>query len=256
MAHSRKIVIGGNWKMNLLSSQIQSYAEELLNNISNDGKADVIIAPPFVMLQEAIRCFKNTGVFVAAQNVSEYDSGAYTGEVSASQLYDLGVTHVLAGHSERRHIFGETDFSVNAKVLQILKNSMRPILCVGETLSARENGQTENVIAAQLKEGLKGVSPQEISRVIVAYEPVWAIGTGNTATVSQAEDVCAFIRSILTGLYGEKADPVPIIYGGSMNAENAEELIGAPNIDGGLIGGASLIPQSFARIINTAKTSI
>ena len=256
MAHSRKIVIGGNWKMNLLSSQIQSYAEELLNNITNDGKADVIVAPPFVMLPEAIRCFKNTGVYVAAQDVSEYDSGAYTGEVSASQLCDLGVTHILAGHSERRHIFGETDAAVNAKVLQTLKYSMQPILCVGETLTSRENGLTEGVIAEQLKAGLSGVSPDEISRVIIAYEPVWAIGTGNTATVSQAEEVCAFIRSILNGLYGDKAASVPVIYGGSMNAGNTEELMGAPSIDGGLIGGASLVPESFARIINTAKTSI
>ncbi len=256
MDHSRKIIIGGNWKMNLQPSEVPAYAKELLNKISVSDDADVIVAPPFVMLSQALECFKNTGVFIAAQNVSEYDSGAYTGEVSASQLADLGVTHVLAGHSERRSIFGETDSVVNAKVHQILKHSMKPILCVGESQTIRESGQTKVLIESQLRNCLDRISAYDMANVIIAYEPVWAIGTGNTATASQAEEVCAFIRSVLFELYAEAAHSVPIIYGGSMNPANTAELIGEPNIDGGLIGGASLSPDSFAQIINTAKISI
>ena len=255
MAHSRKIVIGGNWKMNLLPSDVPVYAEKLKNLISH-GSVDVLVAPSFVMLSHALEAFRNTGVFVAAQNVSEYDSGAYTGEVSASQLFNLGITHVIVGHSERRTIFGETDEIINRKVLKVLENSMSPVLCVGETADIRDAGDTRKLISFQLKTALTGVKPDEIRRVIIAYEPVWAIGTGETATAQQAEDVCLFIRSELNSLYGTLADSVTIIYGGSMNTTNAAELMACEDIDGGLIGGASLNPESFAAIINTAKSSI
>ena len=253
MDHIRKTVIGGNWKMNLLSSDIPSYAEELKKHICRCENTDVIIAPPFIMLPTAVQHFNKEGIFVAAQNVSEHESGAFTGEVSALQLRDIGVTHVIAGHSERRTVYGETDAQVNAKVLKILEHSMCPILCVGESEEIRDSGKTEELIASQLKAGLAGVSADDISRVIIAYEPIWAIGTGKTATVQQAEDVCRFIREVLSELYGEKAACIPVIYGGSMNASNASELLAAPNIDGGLIGGASLDPAAFAKIINTAR---
>ena len=255
MDYSRKTVIGGNWKMNLLPSQVSAYAEELKKHTADLNAADVIVAPPFIMLPAAVQCFEGTGVFVAAQNVSEHLSGAFTGEVSALQLRDLGVTHVIAGHSERRTVYGETDAQVNAKVLKILENGMQPILCVGESEEIRDEGKTEELIASQLKAGLNGVSEDDISRVIIAYEPIWAIGTGRTATAVQAEAACCFIRAVLSELYFEKANAVSIIYGGSMNAENAAELLAAPNIDGGLIGGASLEPSTFAQIINTANTS-
>jgi len=251
MDYSRKTVIGGNWKMNLLPSEVSAYAEELKKYITESENTVVFTAPPFVMLPAAAECFRGTGVFVAAQNVSQQEHGAFTGEVSARQLSDLGVAYVIAGHSERRTIYGETDEVVNAKVLKILEHGMQPVLCVGESEEIRDSGKTEELIAAQLKAALRGVG--DITRVVIAYEPVWAIGTGKTATVSQAEEVCSFIRSVLRELYGEKADYVSVIYGGSMNAGNAYELLAAPNIDGGLIGGASLVPESFARIINAAK---
>ena len=255
MDYIRKTVIGGNWKMNLLPSEIPAYAEELKKYITDSENTDVIIAPPFVMLPAAMKHFDGTGIFIAAQNVSEHDAGAFTGEVSALQLRDLGVKYVLAGHSERRTIYGESDFVVNAKVLAILKNSMQPIFCVGESEEIRENGKTEEFIASQVKLGLAGVSEDDITRVIIAYEPVWAIGTGKTASAAQAEEVCRFIRSILSQLYGEKANSVSIIYGGSMNENNAAELLAEPDIDGGLIGGASLKPLSFSKIIDAANTS-
>ena len=255
MDHSRKTVIGGNWKMNLLPSDVHAYAEELKKYISCDENTVVFVAPSFVMLQCASESFNGTGISVAAQNVSEFDKGAYTGEVSAKQLYDMGISYVIAGHSERRTVYGETDACVNAKVLKILENSMQPVLCVGESEEIRDKGETENLIATQLKAGLEGVSAEDICKVIIAYEPIWAIGTGKTATALQAEEVCRFIRSVLFKLYGEKANCVSVIYGGSMNADNASELLAAPNIDGGLIGGASLDPKSFANIINTANTS-
>lgn len=256
MDHIRKTVIGGNWKMNLLPSEVSAYAEELKKHITPCENTVVFVAPPFVMLPAAVQCFEGTGIFAAAQNVSEYEQGAYTGEVSAMQLCDLGTAYVIAGHSERRTIYGETDSAVNAKVLAILKNSMQPVLCVGESEKTRDEGKTEDLISAQLKNGLAGVSDEDITRVIIAYEPVWAIGTGKTATVSQAQEICRFIRGVLCELYGEKANAVSVIYGGSMNADNAAELLNAPDIDGGLIGGASLSPESFAKIINAANTSI
>ena len=253
MAYIRKTVIGGNWKMNLLPSEVPAYAEELKKYITKSENTDVIIAPPFVMLPAAMKHFEGTEIFIAAQNVSEHDVGAFTGEVSALQLRDLGIKYVLAGHSERRTIYGESDAVVNAKVLSILKNSMQPIFCVGESEETREAGKTEDFIASQIKLGLAGVCEDDITRVIIAYEPVWAIGTGKTASAAQAEEVCRFIRSILSELYGEKANAVSIIYGGSMNENNAAELLAEPNIDGGLIGGASLKPSSFAKIIDAAK---
>lgn len=253
MAHSRKIVIGGNWKMNLLPSEVSAYADNLIKYMPKDCKTETIIAVPFVMLPLAQLAFGSSSVVVAAQNVSEYDVGAYTGEVSIHQLRDLGITHVIVGHSERRTIFGESDSAVNAKVTKLLKNSMTPILCVGESEDIRTSGSTEDFISAQLSSALSGVSINDILRVIIAYEPIWAIGTGITATTAQAEDVCAFIRAELRNKFGSIADSVTVIYGGSMNSGNAEELLRCKNIDGGLIGGASLSPDTFAQIINTAN---
>lgn len=253
MAHSRKIVIGGNWKMNLLPSEVSAYADNLIKYIPESCKAETIIAVPFVMLPQALSAFSGTPVIVAAQNVSEYDVGAYTGEVSIHQLRDLGITHVIVGHSERRTLFGESDSSVNAKVTKLLENSMTPVLCVGESEDIRNSGHTEDFISAQLTSALSGVSASGIAQVIIAYEPIWAIGTGLTATAAQAEDVCAFIRTELRNKFGSIADSVTVIYGGSMNSGNAEELLLCKNIDGGLIGGASLSPDTFAQIINIAN---
>ena len=256
MAHSRKIVIGGNWKMNLLPSDVSSYASKLNNNISCNSNIDILIAPPYIMLSHALETFGNSGVFVAAQNVSEHDFGAYTGEVSAVQLHALGVSHVIVGHSERRTLYGETDEVINKKVLKVLEHSMTPVLCVGENEVARNAGHTEDIIASQLHAALNSITSEDICRIIIAYEPVWAIGTGNTATAQQAEEVCSFIREQLRVKYGHAAYSVSIIYGGSMNTSNCAELMACENIDGGLIGGASLDPESFAAIISTAKDSI
>jgi len=252
----RKTIIAGNWKMNMLASEVKAYKDELMPLIPGyKSWCETVVCTPFVLLPMTILTFNNTGVGVGAQNLSQFESGAYTGEVSAAQLTDIGTQYVIIGHSERRQYYGETDESVNEKTLAALKTPMTAIVCVGETLEQREQGVTNSLVTKQVETALKNVpGGEELSKVIIAYEPVWAIGTGKTATPEDAQEVCKVIRDVLTGLYCEKAAAsITIQYGGSMNDKNAKELLAQPDIDGGLIGGASLKPESFAVIINAAN---
>ena len=251
----RKTVIAGNWKMNMLASDIKAFKDELIPLIPGfEGWCDAVVCVPFVLLPSALGAFKGTGVGVGAQNMSQHESGAYTGEVSAAQLTDIGTQYVIIGHSERRQYYGETDESVNEKTVAALKTPMIPIVCVGETLEQREEGITNSLVSKQVKIAFTGLSAEQAKKTIIAYEPVWAIGTGKTATPEDAQEVCKVIRDVLTSLYcKDTAEAITIQYGGSMNDKNAKELLAQPDIDGGLIGGASLKPESFAVIINAAN---
>ncbi|MBQ4427196.1 MAG: triose-phosphate isomerase [Oscillospiraceae bacterium] len=250
----RKTVIAGNWKMNKLPSEVKPFADELKTLVPKQKWCDVVICAPFVDLPAAVKAFRDAKVGVGAENLNENEKGAFTGEVSANMLTDLGVKYVIIGHSERRQYYGETDFSVNAKVHTALEAGLNPIVCVGESLAQREKGITLELIALQVKTALAGVSADKMRRVIIAYEPIWAIGTGKTATAEQANEVCSAIRAVIRDIYGARvARSVTIQYGGSMNEKNAAELLAQPDIDGGLIGGASLVPEKFAAIINAAN---
>ncbi|SHI16035.1 triosephosphate isomerase [Sporobacter termitidis DSM 10068] len=250
----RNTVIAANWKMNMLPSKIKAYAEELKPLAAPAKWCDIVICPPFVMIPAAQKAFRDSRISIGAQNLNENESGAYTGEVSSEQLSDLGAHYVIIGHSERRQLFGETDITVNKKVHAALQANLRPIVCVGETAQQREMNVTEELVTLQLKAALAGVPATKMRRIVVAYEPIWAIGTGNTATAADAEAVAASIRAVIRGLYGARtARAISILYGGSMNAKNAFELLSQPDVDGGLIGGASLVPADFAAIINAAN---
>jgi triosephosphate isomerase len=250
----RTTVIAANWKMNMLPSKIKAYAEELKALAGQAKWCDIVICPSFVMIPVAQKAFRDSKISIGAQNINEHESGAYTGEVSSAQLNDLGIHYVVIGHSERRQLFGETDATVNKKVQAALKANLRPIVCVGETVQQREMNITDDLVTLQLKTALAGVPAAKMRRVIIAYEPVWAIGTGNTATAEDAELVCGVIRAVIRSLYGARtARAVSVLYGGSMNAKNAAELLSQPDIDGGLIGGASLNPAEFSAIINAAN---
>ncbi len=248
-----KYVIAGNWKMNKTPAE----AVELINAIKplvSDAACDVVVGVPFVDLSVALEAVKGSNIGVAAQNCHWEKSGAYTGEISAEMLKAMGVGYVILGHSERRTYFGDTDVTVQKRVRAALDAGLTVILCVGEYLEQREQGITGEVCAMQTKIALGGVSKEELARVIIAYEPVWAIGTGRTATAEQANEVCALIRATVAGLYDEAAaKAVTIQYGGSMNAANAAELLAQPDVDGGLIGGASLKAPDFATIVAAAK---
>jgi len=251
----RQTVIAGNWKMNMLASEAKAFADNLLPLIpgSNDW-CKTVVCTPFVILPIAVDSFKNTGVGVGAQNMSMHASGAYTGEVSTAQLTDVGVEYVIIGHSERREYYGETDETVNAKTIAALSGKLIPIVCVGESLHQRELGVTSDLVSMQVKAALSGIDKETVRNVIIAYEPIWAIGTGMTATPEDAQTVCKTIRGVLSSLYDEDtAQAITIQYGGSMNDKNASELLAQPDIDGGLIGGASLKPDSFAAIVNAAN---
>jgi len=251
----RKTIIAGNWKMNMLASEIKVYKEELMPLIPEYKTwCEAVVCTPFVLLPEAVCAFKDTGIGVGSQNMSQFESGAYTGEVSAAQLVDIGTEYVIIGHSERRELYGETDTSVNEKLHAALATVICPIVCVGETLEQRETGVTNVLVSMQVKIALNGISSLSLKRTIIAYEPVWAIGTGKTATPEDAQEVCLAIRKVIESLYDKQtADSVPILYGGSMNDKNAKDLLAQPDIDGGLIGGASLKPDAFAVIINAAN---
>ena len=249
----RKTIIAGNWKMNKTASETKKFAEELKAILPKAKWCDVVVCVPAVNIPAAMKAFKDVRVSVGAQNVFYEKSGAYTGEVSADMLKDLGVKYVIIGHSERRQYFGETDFTVNKKVLAALEAGLHPIICVGESLEQRELGITMELIALQVKSALAGVPAEKLRKCVIAYEPIWAIGTGKTATADQAEEVCAAIRKVVGELYGEDAaKALTVQYGGSMNAKNAEELLGKPDVDGGLIGGASLKADQFAVIVDAA----
>ncbi len=248
-----KYVIAGNWKMNKTPAEATALIEEI-KPLVKDAACDVVVGVPFVDLAAALEAVKGTKIGVAAQNCHWEKSGAYTGEISAEMLKAMGVGYVIIGHSERRTYFGDTDVTVQKRMRAALDAGLTVILCVGEYLEQREQGITGEVVAMQTKIALGGVSKEELSRVIIAYEPVWAIGTGRTATAEQANEVCSLIRKTITGLYScQTAKKVTIQYGGSMNAANAAELLAQPDVDGGLIGGASLKANDFATIVAAAK---
>lgn len=248
----RKAIIAGNWKMNKTPAEAKVLLEEILP-VAKDADCEVIACVPFVDLSVALEVTKGSNVKIGAENCHWEESGAYTGEISAKMLAEMGVPYVVLGHSERRQYFGETDETVNKRTKAALAAGLKPIVCVGELLWERECNITEEVIARQIKLDLFDVSAEDVLKTVIAYEPVWAIGTGKTATADQAEEVCAFIRATLAKLYGQEvADAVTIQYGGSMNDGNAAELLSKTNVDGGLIGGASLVAEKFGAIIDAA----
>ena len=248
----RKAIIAGNWKMNKTPSEAKALLEEIKPLVA-DADCEVIACVPYVDLAVAVEAVKGSNVKIGAENVHWEEKGAFTGEISTGMLKEIGVEYVVLGHSERRQYFGETDETVNKRTKAALAAGLKPIVCVGELLWERECDITEEVIARQIKLDLWDVTEDELKNVVIAYEPVWAIGTGKTATSDQAEEVCAFIRAQLAKLYNQAAaDAVTIQYGGSMNAKNAAELLAKPNIDGGLIGGASLKAEDFNVIVQAA----
>lgn len=249
----RKIIIAGNWKMNKTCTETREFFESLLPKIEGLSR-NVVVGVPFTSLQEAVKLTKGSIVKIAAQNMNPNEKGAYTGEVSPLMLKDLGVEYVILGHSERRAYYHETNEFINEKVKSALKHDLKPILCIGEKLEDRENGTTTEVVKEQLVEGLKGVSKEDITKVVIAYEPIWAIGTGKTATPEIAQEVHSFIRNLLTSLYTkELAEEITVQYGGSMKPSNVVDLLKQKDIDGGLIGGASLEPESFVELIKAGK---
>ncbi len=248
----RKAIIAGNWKMNKTASEAAVLVDELIPAVKDAG-CEVVICTPFTDLVTAVAKTKGTNIHVGAENVHFEKSGAFTGEISADMLLDLGVEYVIVGHSERRQYFAETDQTVNKRALAALNAGLKVILCVGESLEQREEGVTEELVRMQTKIALLGVTAEQMANVVIAYEPVWAIGTGKTATADQAEEVCAQIRKVVGELYGEAvAKATTVQYGGSMNDGNAAELLSKPDVDGGLIGGAALKAPDFAVIVDAA----
>lgn len=246
----RKKIVAGNWKMNLTFQDAEELVEDLLDNLEEaKPKCEVILCPPFPYLEMATDYVEEKRFKVGAQNLSAFESGAYTGEISASMLESMDVTHCIIGHSERRKYFSEDDKLLTAKVNQALKHKIIPIFCVGESLPERESGKHFEVIRQQVRHGLFHLDTEEFCKVIIAYEPVWAIGTGMTATPEQAGEVHKYIRELIAERYGDKvAESVTILYGGSCNSKNAEEIFAQPGVDGGLIGGASLKADEFVSI--------
>lgn len=250
----RKTIIAGNWKMNKTPSEAKALIEEMKPLLAKTKWCEMVLCVPFTDIQAAVKAAKGSKIAIGAENMHFEKSGAFTGEISADMLKELGVKYVIVGHSERREYFAETDETCNKKVHTALENGLRPILCVGESLTEREQNVTMEVIRKQMKIGLLNVPAEEIKKVVIAYEPIWAIGTGKTATSEQAGEVCAAIRDCLRELYGARAArAITIQYGGSMNAANAEELLAQADVDGGLIGGASLKSADFAKIVEAAN---
>ena len=249
----RKTVIAGNWKMNKTPSETKAFMTELKAILPKGRWCDIALCVPAVCIPAAVRAMRETRVGIGAENCNANASGAYTGEIATNMLVDAGCKYVIIGHSERREM-GETDAEVNAKTHAVLNAGLVPIVCCGETLEQRESGITEEWITMQIKLALAGIGEDKIRKVVIAYEPIWAIGTGLTATPEQAEEVCEMIRSVVRKLYSSKnARAISILYGGSMNEKNAFELLAQPDIDGGLIGGASLVPEKFVQIIEAAN---
>ena len=245
--------IAGNWKMNMLRESSLALVRGLIEQLPTSDRVEVAVCPPSVYLQEVATAVRGSRIALGAQNMYHEKEGAFTGELSGAMLRDVGCSHVILGHSERRQFFGESDKSVNQKVVAALALGLTPIVCVGETLAQRDAGKTESVIDTQCRGSLAELSPEQAAKLVIAYEPVWAIGTGKTATPEQAEQVHAHIRALLVQLFGQAtADGLRIQYGGSVKADNAAELLRQPNIDGALVGGASLKPDGFAAIVKAA----
>lgn len=254
----RRKVIAGNWKMNNNLAESQDLISKLIEGLSKDKiNCDVIICPPYTSLSLSANLIKGSAIKLGAQNMYFEESGAYTGEISASMIKSAGCEYVILGHSERRSIFGEKDELINKKIKKALSSGLKPIFCVGETLAERESGITNEIIKGQVYEGLKGFSENELDTIIIAYEPVWAIGTGKTATPSQAQEVHEFIRKLISDIFSTAAaDKIIIQYGGSVKPDNAMELLSQKDIDGALVGGACLKAESFLGIIKAVKGRI
>lgn len=249
----RKKIIAGNWKMNNDLNESQNLVSGIINGLGSDDKCDVIICPPFTSLNDVNSLVKNTQVKLGAQNMFYEDSGAYTGEISVSMLKSVGCEFVILGHSERRAIFGETDEIINKKIKKAIESGLKAIFCIGETLSQRENGETNDVVRIQVIRGLQDISGQDLKNIVIAYEPIWAIGTGKTATPEQAQEVHSFIRDLIKENYSnESAEELIIQYGGSVKPDNAVTLLSQTDIDGALVGGACLKADSFLSIIAAA----
>ena len=252
----RKKIIAANWKMNMTVNEAKSYLDTFLLEVENEGRVDIVIIPPFTAIPAVSeRLSKVQNVKVGAQNMSAEKSGAFTGEISASMLRELFVRNVVLGHSERRALYGETDAIVNKKAHAAIEASLKPIVCIGETLAQRDAGQVEQVLETQIRGSLAGFTAKELHEIVIAYEPVWAIGTGRTATPDQAQEAQAFVRKMVAAISDQAtADKIRIQYGGSVKPENASSLMSQPDIDGALVGGASLDPRGFAEIVqNTCK---
>ena len=250
----RRTVIAGNWKMNFTPDEATAFINEIKPMVAGKDNCDIVFCAPYVTIDAAMKAAAGSNIKIGAENVHFAEKGAYTGEVSAKMLRAIGVEYVIIGHSERRQYFGETDATVNARTKAALAAGMKVILCLGEVTDQRLSGITNEVVSMQTKLDLADVSAEELKNVIIAYEPVWAIGTGLTATPEQAEETCGEIRRVVASLYGqEAADGLTIQYGGSMNNANAAELLAKPDVDGGLIGGASLVAEKFTAIVDAAQ---
>ena len=246
----RKPLIAGNWKMHKTVLEAAAFGRELKTSLAGIGDVEVAVCPPFTALAQVAEVLSGTNIAVGAQNVFWEDQGAFTGEISPLMLKDAGCRYVIVGHSERRHYFGDTDENVNRKVKAVLAHGLIPIMCVGETLEERESGVTEKVVRTQVEAGLDGLAPEQVAGLVLAYEPVWAIGTGKTASDEDAQQVIGFIRGLVKGRFGARAaEGVRIQYGGSVKPGNAAGLMAQPDIDGALVGGASLEVESFVEII-------
>jgi triosephosphate isomerase (TIM) len=249
---TRTRFIAGNWKMNKTVAEAEQFVGALLPRVAAVDGVEIVVCPPFLALQALVDSARGSQVAIYAQNMHEADEGAFTGEVSAPMLSEIDVAGVILGHSERRQYFNETDRALKAKVPRALEAGLTPILCVGETEDERERGETERKLRNQVQEGLERVPPERLGEVVVAYEPVWAIGTGKVATPEQAQDAVAFVRALIAGFDAAEAEQVRILYGGSFKPDNAEELLALPDIDGALVGGASLDPADFGAIVEIA----
>lgn len=245
----RKPIIAGNWKMNKTIAEAVEFVNEVKDKVQND-KVEAVICAPFLALKDLKEATKGTNIKIGAQNMHFEESGAFTGEVAPVMLKEIGVDYVVIGHSERREYFNETDETVNKKVLKALEHGIDPILCCGETLEQRENNETKAVCKVQIEKALENVSKEDIAKVVIAYEPIWAIGTGKTATAEDANDVIAYIREVVANLYGELANNVRIQYGGSVKPANVTEIMNQSDIDGALVGGASLLPNDYVELVN------
>lgn len=245
----RKPIIAGNWKMNKTIAEAVEFVNEVKDKVQN-YKVEAVICAPFLVLKDLKEATKGTNIKIGAQNMHFEESGAFTGEVAPAMLKEIGVDYVVIGHSERREYFNETDETVNKKVLKALEYGIDPILCCGETLEQRENNETKAVCKVQIEKALENVSKEDIAKVVIAYEPIWAIGTGKTATAEDANDVISYIREVVANLYGELANNVRIQYGGSVKPNNVTEIMNQSDIDGALVGGASLLPNDYIELVN------
>lgn len=244
----RKKIIAGNWKMNKTRDEALQFIYAVSEKLPSLDEVDSAICAPFLLLRTLSKR-QGDNLRIGAQNMHYADSGAYTGEISADMLTTIGVTYVIIGHSERRAMFNETDETVNLKLKKAFEKGLIPILCVGETLEEREKGHEKKIVKAQLEKDLEGLTKQDIEHLVIAYEPIWAIGTGRTATSEQAEEMCAYVRKVVKDLYGQVADKMRVQYGGSVKVSNIDEILSMPNIDGALVGGASLKAEDFVKLV-------